>query len=311
MLNRIDELIKRIKENDADRVLLQVPEGLKVKMSEVQERLANYGIDAILSLDVCYGACDILDHEAEMMDCDLLVHLGHSEFIESDVDVVYFPWYYDVDPENLLMKNLELLKEHDTIGLISSINFKRTMERAVDVLEEQGKEVILGSGKNVERGQILGCNITAATDIIEDVDCFVYIGSGKFHPLGVGTVTDKPLYVLDFEKSEMYEPDFDKFERQRIVAMEKARDCKNYGVVISTKKGQNNIEGALEVKRKLEERGNDARLFSMDHISPDKFMGIDVDCLINTACPRIAVENRTDFDVPFLNLDEFYDVFEE
>ena len=36
----------------------------------------------------------------------------------------------------------------------------------------------------------------------------------------------------------------------------------------------------------------------------EKLEGLDLDAYVNTACPRIAIEDRTNFKKPILNPDE-------
>ena len=56
------------------------------------EAIENQGIEVILSADPCYGACDL---PINNINCDLIVHVGHTKFIKdinTEVPVLYFPW---------------------------------------------------------------------------------------------------------------------------------------------------------------------------------------------------------------------------
>ena len=38
-------------------------------------------------------------------------------------------------------------------------------------------------------GQVLGCNTSSAGAVMEDIDCFLFVGTGSFHPLAVALAT--------------------------------------------------------------------------------------------------------------------------
>ncbi len=311
-MKKTEKLVSKIVEKKPSRVYIQVPEGLKTRAKEIQALLDKHGVVALVSLDPCYGACDIKDKDAEEMGCDLLVHLGHTEFCPSErIETIYFPWqYHDIDPVPSLKEGLKEIEGHERIGLVASVNFLPVLEKVRGFLESEGFKVFVGSGKATREGQVLGCDVSAAKEIEEDVDCFVFIGSGEFHPLGLALESQKTAYRLDLEEGKLVELDFDRFLRQRIVAVEEAKESEVFGIVVSTKKGQLSPEVAVDIKNKLEEVGKEGYVFVMDCITPDKLQGIDLDCIINTACPRIAIEHRNAFDVPVVNLSEFEEIFD-
>jgi 2-(3-amino-3-carboxypropyl)histidine synthase len=152
----------------------------------------------------------------------------------------------------------------------------------------------------------LGCDISSTKEIEKDVDAFLYIGSGRFHPLGLALQTEKPVYLLDLEKNEVEEIGKlkEKFLKQRFATLALAKDAKKFGILVSVKPGQLKLELAKEIKKKLEEKGKKAYILVFNEIKPEKLEGLDLDCYINTACPRIAIENRTNFKKPILNPDE-------
>lgn len=298
----IENLIQKIKERNPKRVLIQIPEGLKAKAKEIENLLNKEGIESIVSLDPCYGACDLRDHEAKKLGCDLLVHIGHSDFgLKSEIPVLYYEWKIEFDPSSILKENLEKLKEFESIGLVSTINFLDSLKIAKKFLESVGKKCSIG-------GQILGCNFANAKKIEEKVDIFLYIGSGKFHPVGLALKTDKPVYMLDVEKRTIEKVDVEIFLKQKYIAQELAKRSNSFGILVSTKPGQIRVKAALEIKRRITSAGKEAYIFSMDEITPEKLLGVDVDCYVNTACPRIAIDNRTTFGKPILNVDEMDEI---
>lgn len=63
-----------------------------------------------------------------------------------------------------------------------------------DFLEDNGKEVVLGSSKSTRKGQVLGCNFSSIKNL--DAEIFLFIGSGNFHPLGINLFTNIPVLAL-------------------------------------------------------------------------------------------------------------------
>lgn len=302
-----NELLEQIKDKKIDRVFIQLPEGLMTRGIKLMEFLQKEGVEAILSLEPCYGACDVREEDAKKLDCDLIVQIGHSDFgIETEIPTLYYPWKIDANVIQPLKENLDKLSKFKNIGLITSINFAHLLKEVEQFLEKKNKKVFTSKGRKVkEDGQILGCDLGSALRIENKVDCFLYIGSGKFHPLGVGLESSKPVFVLNLEDDNLVELDADKFERQRMVAIGKAEECEKFGILVSVKPGQFKGELAQRIKKRLEQYGKKGYIFSFDRITPEKLERIDVDCYVNTACPRITIENRTEFKKPILNPTEF------
>ena len=42
----------------------------------------------------------------------------------------------------------------------------------------------------------------------------------------------------------------------------------------------------------------------MDYISEEKLLGLEVDALINTACPRLSIDDFISYKKPLLNYNE-------
>jgi 2-(3-amino-3-carboxypropyl)histidine synthase len=275
--------------------ILQIPEGLKRRALEIADKSG----DVLIDCESCYGACDLCIAEAESLGCDKIIHYGHSKLIESDVPVEYVEARQEYDPVPVLEKNFEKIKGRK-IGLVSAVQFLDSLKLAKKLLEKKGIAVKIGKGKGHD-GQILGCDVSAAKSVENDVDTFLYIGSGKFHPLGLALQTKKPVFVLDTEKNEVYKIDKKLFEKQRYAAIALAKDAKKFGILISTKPGQLNIKLAEKIKKDLESKGKKAYILVFNEIKPEKLEGMELDCYINTACPRITIENRTEFKKPILN----------
>ena len=264
-------------------------------MQDILSALYEKGVEAYMSLEPCYGACDLADNEAKQMNCDVLVHVGHNKFyvdFPTKVPVIYFPWFIDFKIADV---DFSLIKEK-RIGLLTTIQHTTLLNEAKTRLENNGYEAVIG-------GQILGCWTTNADKIDDKVDAFLYIGSGKFHPTGV---KQKKVYSLDIEHQKIEEVDIMQLEKRRLANIHNAKDAKKIAILVTTKKGQNQLLGNAEnIMKKLEDNGKEAFIMIMNEINDDALLGIKAGAFINTACPRIAEDH---FSKPFVNASDIDEV---
>ncbi len=295
------------------KILLQFPEGLKTKALELAREYENRGDTVIISADACWGACDIKDDLARALGCDKLVHIGHTQFIKSDFPIEYVEMRAPVDADrmkNILDLGWKEIEKFENFGLLTSAQYLDYLEPLKKLLEQKGKKVFLSSSTDPQKimhaGQTLGCDVAAASNIYNSVDCFLFVGSGKFHPLGADLKQNKPVFAIDLTQGKFVdlEPIKQKFLKQKFAAIGLARHAKKFGILISSKKGQFALQFAEAIKKKISAAGKEASIIVLDEISDSKLMGLDVDCWINTACPRIAVEDRANFSKPLIGADE-------
>ncbi|MFQ5648204.1 MAG: diphthamide biosynthesis enzyme Dph2 [Candidatus Aenigmatarchaeota archaeon] len=301
------KLAGKVKARKAKRVLLQVPEGLKMRAQELAAGLEKAGIEVFISGEPCYGACDVRDCSARLLNCDLLVHLGHTDLgLETRVPVLYEECRLDLDPVPLLKKHLGLLSAPKRLGLSTTVQYLSGLEKAKAFLESQGKEVLLASSPKTKcPGQILGCDFSGPKSIESQVDAFLFIGSGYFHPLGISMAVEKPVLFLNIENGQLLNMKSEKemLQRVRFAQVEKAKEAETFGILLSTKPGQFHLKQAEQAKKRLEALGKQAWTLLMNEITPEKLLGLKLDCLVNCACPRLTDDSRL-FKKPILNLDD-------
>jgi len=74
----LDRAVTLVKENDARKVCIQLPDGLKPKAQEIVDRLTGEtGAEVIVWAGSCFGACDT-PNIPDLMGFDLLIQWGHS-----------------------------------------------------------------------------------------------------------------------------------------------------------------------------------------------------------------------------------------
>ena len=293
-----DEIIKRVKEEDYDKIGLQGPDGIKPQLIEFGSRLKELGIEPIMIGSSTFGACGIADEKAERMGADALIHVGHTRFLHpegaemDDVDVFYLPYREDRDLMGILKEHYEDIDEDETLGLVGVTQYMDRREKAKEFLQDKGYEVVDGTTglRTTEPGQVLGCDAGAAHNIAEKVDAFVFLGSGHFHPSQVSE-TGKKVYVIDpYEEHIWIEPpnsldDEMQAEYARVI---KHKDKKKWGIVTSSKKGQNYMRAVEIAKEKLERHGKDVYIFVEDRIFESDYKGFGIDIYVNCACPRMT-----------------------
>jgi 2-(3-amino-3-carboxypropyl)histidine synthase len=76
----INRIINTVKKEKAKKILIQLPEGLKIHaLKIVNEIESKTSAECFIWLGSCYGACDL--PELGNIKIDLLVQFGHSGFL--------------------------------------------------------------------------------------------------------------------------------------------------------------------------------------------------------------------------------------
>ncbi|MEM4389158.1 MAG: diphthamide biosynthesis enzyme Dph2 [Candidatus Micrarchaeia archaeon] len=273
------------------RILLQFPEGLKHEALAHAAKLEKEGHDVFISASPCYGACDIAVDEARRIGADKIIHFGHSKFIElKEVPVEYVEHFVKVDFRPVLEKAVAELRGAKTIALATTVQHAKQLAGIKRFLERRGKIVLIGKGRLTSYpGQVLGCDDSAVSSVLEKADAILFFGGGAFHPLGI-KAGGKPLIACDpFSNTvRRLNAELARLERKRRAMFSKASEAKTFGILVSTKPGQYNMGIAVKVKEALERAGRKAAILVADEIN---FLSLEnfrsFDCYVNTACPRL------------------------
>ena len=285
MIIPLKELIEKINRKKYKRIMIQVPEGLKTQVVEISSEIKkDTKVEVFISAEPCYGACDLPLIEAELTDCDVIIHFGHSDFgVKTEIPVIYFPIYFDSFLSDKLKEELKKVKE-EKVSVYSSEPFRKILNELEKYLLEIGKEV-------GEKKIILGCS-----KIKQKGEANIFVGSGKFHPLALKGDT----YLLDVENQKLIDLTnaIRKEEMKKHARLLKLEEAKKVGILISTKPGQF-YKDYKKLEKKLEKEGKETEILMFDEITNEKLMGLDFDVYLNTACPRI-LDNK--FSKPIVNL---------
>jgi 2-(3-amino-3-carboxypropyl)histidine synthase len=305
-----EERVRReIERREAKRVLIQLPEGLKREGPRLGAIVEKAGAVPIVSADPCYGACDLATLDAEILGIDLIVHYGHSKMMKQErVQTLFVEARARISIKSSVKKAIRLIKDYSSVGLIATIQHAHMLNEARELLLKEGKTVAIGdAGQSKYAGQVIGCDFSNARLISKDVEAFLFVGGGRFHAIGVELATGKPTIVADPYERRAYSvhDEVMRVLKERWASISKAKEAKTFGVLIGLKTGQKRVRKALRIKRKLEKNGRKATLLSIREITPNvlmQFLGINA--YVNTACPRISLDDTLSFRKPVLTYDE-------
>ncbi|MEK6955031.1 MAG: diphthamide biosynthesis enzyme Dph2 [Nanoarchaeota archaeon] len=311
----LDNVAKKINEHKAKRILIQLPEGMKMYAGEIIDNLSkNTKAEIITSGNSNWGGCDISLDEAKNLKVDLLVHFGHAQFIKSDFPILYVEVKDNTDLTELLEKSLKSINNYKKVGLVSSIQHLHKIEDVKKYYEENNKEVSIPIKKGFAAydGHVVGCEYNSLKLIDKEVDCFIVLGN-QFHSLGAALSVNKPVILIDTYNMEIVEMEKLKYKviKQRAIAINKIKEARSVGIIIGTKPGQR--FGTYEtIKKKLEAIGKNVTILTMDEVTQDKLTNFyNIQGFIELACPRIAIEDYGKYDKPIITYRESLVVLEE
>lgn len=311
----LDKVCKVINDKQAKNVILQFPEGLKGIALKVKDYLENETkAELIISGDFCFGACDLPSSDY-LMGADLLIQFGHAEMpnLKSDIPILYVPAYSKQDVISVVSLATKHLKKN--VGLITTIQHVHKLNEIKEFLQKNGFNVEIGegSGRIAHPGQVLGCNLSSANSIASLVDCFLFIGSGNFHPIGVALSTKKPVIIADPVQNEVREVQEikDRLLRQRHGAITTSSSASSFGIIVSSKPGQTRMNTAKNLKTLAQKHEKKAYIIILNELTPEKLKGFNLEAIVSCACPRIAIDDFLTYPIPILTPQEFKIVLNE
>jgi 2-(3-amino-3-carboxypropyl)histidine synthase len=292
------------------RIVLQVPAGLVRNASDLAARIrTETGATVSVAARPCFGACDFPSKD-EAPRADLAVVLGHAPI--PNVPLARPTFFVEMrepggDPIALaaLVDRAALPQR---LGLVASVQHLDLVGPLSMELERRGRTVRLGTGDRrlAYAAQALGCNYTGAEAVASDVEAFLFLGTGRFHPLGLAFAVDRPVWSLD-PLQETLEPPIDRAAliRRRQLTVATARDARRWGILVSSFAGQDRTPTALALQQRAVARGREAEILLFDRLDPRDLEGRALDAYVNTACPRIALDDGALYSRPMLTPPEF------
>lgn len=300
------------REPNLKTVGLQLPDGLRDYGTAIAKRFeaALPGVTVLLNADPSYGACDLALNMQRFV--DVLVHFGHTDMPSIsdlyDMKVLFVAARHKAPVAEVVVKAAQHVPGA-RVGLLTTAQHAHKLGEAVEALRAAGFEPVVGFGDNrvAAAAQLLGCNFTAGKSIEALVDKFVYVGSGDFHPIAIEFGTKKPVVLADPYTNEVrtIEDVMDRLLRQRFAAIERSRDARSFGVLVSLRVGQERLRLAKGLKKMLEDQGKEAHLIGLDFFSWDNLQYFrHLDAFVNTGCPRVSIDDVARYPKPILTPQE-------
>lgn len=308
----LERVTEEIQERNANRILLQLPDGMRPFAYQMVKAITlATGSHVFISGDSCYGACDVALNQAKELDVDLLVHYGHSEMVRDyDVPVLFVHAEIDIDVIAMIDAVESEIRSWERVGVVTTVQHIHQVE---DIeLELREREflpfVSKKGGMTPFPGQILGCYYIGAEDIADEVDGFLYIGGGRFHPIGLIMSTGKPVVIADpfhAKISKLTERDLMIIAKKRIASIEATKKAKNLGIIVSSKPGQKDLQAALDLEKKFRDRDVTAVIIYMNEVRAEHINNfVEPEAFINTACPRLSIDGVEGVNRPVITVNE-------
>ncbi|KAL9247964.1 hypothetical protein vseg_021333 [Gypsophila vaccaria] len=305
------------------RVALQLPEGLlmySLTLSDIFLTFANAS-DVFVLADVTYGACCVDDLSASSLSADILVHYGHSCLVPVDETVVPCLYVFvdiaiDVSKMCDSVVSSSLAFSSGRVAIAGTIQFGSSIRAAKVELEGLGFKVLVPQVKPLSAGEVLGCTAPRVRKADfgggEDGEgeegefVIVFVADGRFH-LEAFMIANPGVKAYRYDpylgRLFLEEYDHEGMKEARMKAVLKAREAREWGVVLGTLGRQGNPRILDRLERKMEERGLSWTVVLMSEISPARIglFGDSVDAWVQIACPRLSIDWGEAFERPLLN----------
>ncbi len=306
----LEYAVQIINEKQYHHVALQLPEGLKTHMPTIVAFLEKHTpASLVVAADPCFGACDLAHAELQNLGVDFVIQLGHEpipSLKESTIPSLFLTAHATSDVLAAVKKALSFL-QGKKIGVVATTQHTHLIPAVEQFLQEHLLEPMTSRGDKriAVRGQILGCNFSAATSLAGKVDSFLFIGSGTFHPLGLLLAVKKPVIAVDPYTQEVKTEELEELKdmvlRQRYGAIARSKDAQVFGILVGLKQGQQRIDLAYELQKMLTKKHKQSYVIALDAFSPAHLQSFTtIDCFVSTACPRIAIDDYLQYKTPII-----------
>ena len=304
------ELYAAIRSAGYRKLILQVPAGLVRNAHDLAEEIREAtGARVVVGARPCFGACDFPSPD-ESAGADAQVVLGHAPIpnVPRSLPMLFVVMREAAGDPEALAETVRLAGLPSRLGLVASVQHLGLVGPLSEALGRRGFTVATGPGDRrlAYAAQALGCNYTSATAVRDRVDAYLFLGTGRFHPVGLAFAVDLPVHALDPLRNVL-EPPVDRgaLVRRRQLLVARTRDARRWGVLVSTFAGQDRSAMASALVERARARGRQAEVFVAARLDPRDLEGRDVDAYVNTACPRIALDDSDLYPRPVLTPPEF------
>jgi len=301
-----------IRDHSGEKVAIQTPPGLKHYWEEICDLCRRHGVMPVF-FESNFGACDLADRRARLAGCSALIHYGHSDMgLRSEIPVLYV----EARAKGIDVSGLERLldiPEGARVGIFSTVQYIDYLQELSAIVRKLGGIPLIGrhGWRTRYDGQVLGCDLRSAISIASDCDFLVYLGTGRFHPLGVAAAVNREVLCLNPHVPSVKRIRPGEFLKRRMARIAESADAARWCVVTSIKLGQFRLGLAERICEYIRSHGRKAVLVVADVITPEMLEDFDPDAAVSVACPRIPIDDQDRFSFPVLTPPELRLVFEK
>ncbi|KAI5189241.1 2-(3-amino-3-carboxypropyl)histidine synthase [Nematocida minor] len=321
----LQKTIRQIERRKSKRVAIQFPEGI-IHLSTIISDIirSNTNVESVFILsDVVYGACCIDDVSAHLIDCDLLIHYGHSCLFEVTKSLIQVMYIF-VEIQFDIAHCMKLVNKHintDDLSILGTIQYNSTIRKIKKEIEREKILKIADSksaGETEESssvctiprvqplspGEVLGCTSPKVS-----TGAVLFISEGRFHLESLmiqnpGKVFYK--YCPSSKAMTVETHNYDRFLEIRREIKKKSLDTPRYLIVFGTlgRQGSTGIlEKIVEDLKKRKKSYYVVYLSEIDEVFVEALKDITV---IEIACPRIAIDWGSTFSIPIITPFEYF-----
>lgn len=305
-----EKIVANIIDNKYKNVALQLPDGLKNYALDIAKLIKlKTRAETIILADPCYGACDVFGDELSTLGVQLIIQIGHTPIeykSKFGIQTLFINALSSLEIKDITEKAIKYL-EGKRIGVTTTAQHVHKMQEVLEILKNKGFKPIISQGDNRIncKGQILGCNFTSAETMRDDVDSYLFVGSGIFHPVGLMLSTKKPVITADPYTKKVKKKEVEELKnsilRQRYGAIEISKNAKTFGILIGLKSGQLRKKLAFNLKKLLDDNNREAFLIAQNIFSFLNLQSLrNIDCFVSTSCPRIAIDDYNQYKKPII-----------
>ncbi|WP_243678471.1 diphthamide synthesis protein [Vulcanisaeta distributa] len=280
---------------------------------EVVRYLNNKGYRTYLSGQNVWGACDF----SVVNNYQYVIHLGHAlppnifriisnNFrvrrrggsgdviiieVENGPTVLFSAIYYEPKPE-LLSRARDVLNDLVKSGINPFIAYSLPYKLYAHEIAEM-------LNAPMAPDPITGCFIQFSIP-----NTVLFISSGYFYPLTFKFLRPQTtVYLFDVFRGTLENVDtvYRRYLAMKVKAIQDFNNAKLVGIAISRKPGQYRPDLVEALINRLRRLGKDFVIIDLNEVSPDYVNNLPVDAVVNTACPRIGIDDLDRFMKPVVN----------
>lgn len=293
----LPKTIHRLRQANASRVALQMPEGLLLYATTISDILIHHSPvkSAVILADVTYGACCIDDLSARALSCDFLVHYGHSCLVpltSTTIPTLYVFVHITFDSSHLQQTLRHNFNSDQKIALVATIQFVDTAHAVRDTLKSEFPHLFVPQKRPLSPGELLGCT----APVIPDADVLVYIGDGRFH-LESAMIANPQLPAFRYDPyakrltTEKYSTA--EMHAYRKAAIEKASKACSFGIILGTLGRQGSSKILHRLMTSITEAQKCFFVVLLSELTPQKLSRMEqsgVEAWVQIACPRLSID---------------------